>query len=408
MAAPQLMVGPLLRYVGQHDATVWVETDQPCEVRGPRPPCPHLRGVRPPLRAGRHRGPRAGDQPPVRGRARRPHGLARHRRGDVPAASIRARSGDDLTCASPSGRAACLSARAAVLAAQGRQQARPRGRRALRLALRMRDEAADRWPDLLLWLGDQVYADEISPGVREFIRCAATTHTAARRRGRRLRGVRAAVLGVVAGHGDPVAARRRVPTAMIFDDHDVHDDWNTSGLGGHDPAQALVARADRRRLHVLLGLPAPREPLAGRAPGGRDLAPRRAGRGRYRARCARWRSAPSTAPPARASPTHATSGARALIVMDSRAGAGARRDTGDGRRRSSGNGSSTRPPATSTTCCSGPRCPTCSPPRSTISRRGTRRCAAAPGAARPRSSASACVRGSTSSTGPRSTARSAS
>ena len=37
------------------------------------------------------------------------------------------------------------------------------------MALRMRHQDPDRWPDLLLWLGDQVYADEISPGVREFI-----------------------------------------------------------------------------------------------------------------------------------------------------------------------------------------------------------------------------------------------
>src|SRR5688500_4291726 len=29
---PKLLVGPLLRYVGKTDATVWVETDEPCEV----------------------------------------------------------------------------------------------------------------------------------------------------------------------------------------------------------------------------------------------------------------------------------------------------------------------------------------------------------------------------------------
>src|SRR5215218_7447057 len=28
----KLVLGPLLRYVGETDATVWVETDQPCEV----------------------------------------------------------------------------------------------------------------------------------------------------------------------------------------------------------------------------------------------------------------------------------------------------------------------------------------------------------------------------------------
>ena len=29
---PDLVLGPMLRYVGDHDATVWVETDAPCQV----------------------------------------------------------------------------------------------------------------------------------------------------------------------------------------------------------------------------------------------------------------------------------------------------------------------------------------------------------------------------------------
>src|SRR5918992_1589362 len=28
----ELVLGPLLRYTGAHDATIWVETDAPCEV----------------------------------------------------------------------------------------------------------------------------------------------------------------------------------------------------------------------------------------------------------------------------------------------------------------------------------------------------------------------------------------
>jgi hypothetical protein len=30
--APELILGPLLRYAGETDATVWVETDAACEV----------------------------------------------------------------------------------------------------------------------------------------------------------------------------------------------------------------------------------------------------------------------------------------------------------------------------------------------------------------------------------------
>ena len=31
-AAPRLVLGPLLRYVGEHEATIWVETDRACQV----------------------------------------------------------------------------------------------------------------------------------------------------------------------------------------------------------------------------------------------------------------------------------------------------------------------------------------------------------------------------------------
>ena len=41
------------------------------------------------------------------------------------------------------------------------------------LALRMRDSEPESWPDLLLMLGDQVYADETRPRREEFIRRTA-------------------------------------------------------------------------------------------------------------------------------------------------------------------------------------------------------------------------------------------
>ena len=38
------------------------------------------------------------------------------------------------------------------------------------LAVRMQGRDAERWPDMLLMLGDQVYGDEVSPETAEFIR----------------------------------------------------------------------------------------------------------------------------------------------------------------------------------------------------------------------------------------------
>ena len=71
-----------------------------------------------------------------------------------------------------------------------------------------------------------------------------------------------------ASWGEPVIRwlLSTVPSAMIFDDHDVHDDWNTSIEWVTEMRQkALVAPPHRLRLRELLHLPAPREPLAGRA-----------------------------------------------------------------------------------------------------------------------------------------------
>ena len=83
------------------------------------------------------------------------------------------------------------------------------------------------WPDLLLVLGDQVYADLTSEAMQEFIR--------ARRDIREPPGEELADFEEYA-HLYNLAwsdeANRwllsTVPVAMIFDDHDVRDDWNAS------------------------------------------------------------------------------------------------------------------------------------------------------------------------------------
>ena len=191
----------------------------------------------------------------------------------------------------------------------------PRGREhdALRtLAMKMRAQDVEDWPHLLLLLGDQVYADEVPVSTAEFI--------AARRDPSVPPGYEVAdfeeYCRLYRDSWSEPAVRwllSTVPTAMIFDDHDVHDDWNTSkDWVRRHPLAGLVGRAHRRRLHGLLGLPAPRQPPA-RGPHGRRDVPRRP-RGRRRRR--RRSSASSPSPPtarsrARAGATAATSAARA-------------------------------------------------------------------------------------------------
>ena len=94
-------------------------------------------------------------------------------------------------------------------------------------ALALDVRAGRRPPDLFLHLGDQVYADEVDPATLEFIR--------ARRDTSREPGEEAADFDEYCelyrnSWADPDVAPflASVPSAMIFDDHDVHDDWNTS------------------------------------------------------------------------------------------------------------------------------------------------------------------------------------
>ena len=49
---PGLVLGPLLRYTGESEATVWVETDTACEVEVLGHTATHLRDRGPPLRPG--------------------------------------------------------------------------------------------------------------------------------------------------------------------------------------------------------------------------------------------------------------------------------------------------------------------------------------------------------------------
>jgi hypothetical protein len=106
----------------------------------------------------------------------------------------------------------------------------PRGREhdALRaLALSMRDQDPDEWPHLLLLLGDQVYADEISPVTEAYIRARRDPEVPP---GLQIADFEEYCHLYVEAWSEPAMRwlLSTVPTAMIFDDHDVIDDWNTS------------------------------------------------------------------------------------------------------------------------------------------------------------------------------------
>ena len=94
-------------------------------------------------------------------------------------------------------------------------------------ALRMRHEDPDTWPDLLLWVGDQIYADEVSPETRKFIEGRRDT---SEEPGEIALDFEEYTKLYYESWKDPVTRwlLSTVSSAMIFDDHDIHDDWNTS------------------------------------------------------------------------------------------------------------------------------------------------------------------------------------
>ena len=95
------------------------------------------------------------------------------------------------------------------------------------LALTMATDGSVRWPDLLLFLGDQVYADETTQEMQEFIRARRDINEPP---GKELKDYEEYAHLYKLAWSDPLNRwlLSTLPSAMIFDDHDVRDDWNTS------------------------------------------------------------------------------------------------------------------------------------------------------------------------------------
>ncbi len=220
---PALILGPVLRYVSEREATVWVETDAPCTVAIH---AGEAAGTAPTFTVAGHHfavvvvtGLTPGSSTPyevtvedvrVWPLAGSSHPQSRIRTL-APGRPVRLLFG---SCREPP--------------APGRHQRRGLDPDVLdAYAVRMASLAHEEWPDAVLLVGDQVYADETSPLVQDFIR--------ARRDVRRPPGVEVADFEeytrlYAESWGAPNIRwiLSTLPTCMIFDDHDVRDDWNTS------------------------------------------------------------------------------------------------------------------------------------------------------------------------------------
>lgn len=213
-----LRLGPLLRYVDQRGAaTVWVEADRPCTVRV-RCADGASGSSRTFQVAGHHYAlvPLTGLTP---GKATAYEVLLDGRAVWPPPDSRFPPSGISV----PDG-----SARLRVTFGSCRRAPEPGGTDALdALAAALATDPEAERPDVLLLLGDQVYADSVSAETRRWL--------GARRDLREAPGAQVADYEEYTRlyyeswlHPEVRWLLSTVPSCHIFDDHDVIDDWNTS------------------------------------------------------------------------------------------------------------------------------------------------------------------------------------
>jgi hypothetical protein len=222
----ELILGPLLRYASQTEATVWVETNAPCEVEvlGCRDRTFCVEGHHYALICLTDLEPGSSYEYDVKLDGERVWPVD----DGFPPSVVRTPSAHSrLRIVFGSCRVA-VPHRPPYTLTKDEDPEHGREIDALHaLTMRMKELPEEEWPDLLLMLGDQVYVDEDAPETRRFIR---------ERRGTE------GEPGEEAADFEEYARLYReswgeesirwllsvVPSAMIFDDHDVHDDWNTS------------------------------------------------------------------------------------------------------------------------------------------------------------------------------------
>jgi hypothetical protein len=223
---PDLVLGPLLRYTGETDATIWVETSAACEVEvlgcssrtfrvgGHYYALVHVAGLEPGgayeyevALDGKKKWPEAGSPFP-------------------PGVIRTVDRGAPLKLVFGSCRISAPHEPPYTLSSD--EDERGLGVDALyAVAMRLRHEPAGELPNALVILGDQIYAHKPPFDTLEFVRSRRDTDLPP--------GEAAADFEEYArlyrdAWSDPAIRwlLSTVPSAMIFDDHEVDDDWNIS------------------------------------------------------------------------------------------------------------------------------------------------------------------------------------
>jgi hypothetical protein len=223
---PELIVGPMLRYLNDREATVWVETDGACEVEilGHSARTFEVHGHHYAIVAidGLEPGETYEYEVALDGDVKWPD-------PDQDFPSSRIRTFDDegpFDISFGSCRVALPHESPYTLPRD--EHADGKEADALHvLAQEMLRNPESRWPHLLLMLGDQVYADEGAPETREFIRSRRDTSKAP---GLEVADFEEYTRLYWESWRPPVVRWlfSTISTSMTIDDHDVRDDWNIS------------------------------------------------------------------------------------------------------------------------------------------------------------------------------------
>ncbi|MDK3257736.1 alkaline phosphatase D family protein [Blastococcus capsensis] len=232
-SAPALVLGPLLRHVDPVSATVWVETDRACqvEVLGRRTRT---------FRVGGHHyalvlveGLEPGSTTPYEVRLDGEQ-VWPPAESEFPSSRIR-------TPGRPGPfRLAFGSCRYASPHTVDDSERIPPD--ALDLyAQRLAAEPEDRWPDALVLLGDQVYADELTKKTHGWLRRRRDAAQQLNSPNGQVADFEEYTQLYVESWQDPQVRwlLSTIPSSMIFDDHEMIDDWNTSAAW-----RAKISRQD--------------------------------------------------------------------------------------------------------------------------------------------------------------------
>ena len=229
----ELIIGPMLRYVDETSATIFVETSAPCvvsicgtetytfEVSSHHYALVVIEGLTPGSVIEYHVELNGVMRWPIAG-------------ANFPPSVIRTLGGGTRPLRLLFGSCRAAAPHTPPFSLSATESSQGLGVDSLRAhGLRMQTQPCTSWPDLLLLLGDQVYADEPSPETASRLRRRWEQHSARALKGR--------PKNIVQGFEDYTSLYREswqsdverwvfsvVPSAMIFDDHDMVDDWNIS------------------------------------------------------------------------------------------------------------------------------------------------------------------------------------